>query len=261
MPLNEIQESFAHEILRGSGTPDTGFAALFEADRIGFADRLGVYRENVRGGLAALLSRTYPCVEALVGADFFRAMAVRFATENPPTEGCLNLYGQAFPGFIAGYAPARPLPWLCDVARLESAVNESFYAPDDRAFPVAALEGFDFAGNLPLRASARIVDSAYPVKKIHDFCRAAACERAEEEKVLPPDLAGGGESVLVFRPALRVVLRSLSPGERGLFRACEDGRPFAEGVEAALAAQADFDLSAFFREHLAEKCFRTLGVD
>ena len=47
--------------------------------------RFAVHRNNFVVGLIDALAESFPVAEALVGPEFFRAMAREFAGANPPT--------------------------------------------------------------------------------------------------------------------------------------------------------------------------------
>ena len=92
--------------------------------------RLAVYRNNVIGSLVDALADTFPVVQELVGVEFFRAMAAVFVRQSPPRTRLLVQYGQGLPGFIEAFEPARSLPYLADMARLEFARVQAYHAAD-----------------------------------------------------------------------------------------------------------------------------------
>ncbi|MDO9062036.1 MAG: DNA-binding domain-containing protein, partial [Bradyrhizobium sp.] len=100
------------------------------------ARRFAVYRNNVMASLAAALARRYPVIERLVGGEFFGAMARQFVMRHPPRSPLLAQYGDGFADFIAAFEPARELPYLADVARLEAARTRAYHAED--AVPLGA---------------------------------------------------------------------------------------------------------------------------
>src|SRR5437764_9903127 len=91
--------------------------ALKGSDPRGFA----VYRNNVAVGLIKSLEARYPVVRRLVGDDFFRAAARAFISRNKPQNAVLIGYGADFAAFLRSFPPAAELPYLPDVASLESA--------------------------------------------------------------------------------------------------------------------------------------------
>ena len=100
---------------------------------------LAVYRNNYRGNLHDTLAAAYPVVLQLVGADFFRYMACQFIEATPSRSGNLTGYGASLGDFIADFSPAKELPYLADVARLEWCYHCAFFADDATPLDVARL--------------------------------------------------------------------------------------------------------------------------
>jgi hypothetical protein len=92
--------------------------------------RLAVYRNNVVVSLIDALVTTFDVTQALVGQDFFRAMAREFVRRSPPTHRVLTYYGDAFAGFIEQFEPAQSVPYLADMARLEYARVRAYHSAD-----------------------------------------------------------------------------------------------------------------------------------
>ena len=93
---------------------------------------------------------TFPVVQALVGADFFRAMAARFRATSRRASPLMHRYGARLRRLHRQFRARRPLPYLADVARLEFARVQACHAADaaplSRRRPVAALgSGGDLA--------------------------------------------------------------------------------------------------------------------
>ncbi|HKC49404.1 MAG TPA: DNA-binding domain-containing protein, partial [Myxococcota bacterium] len=64
--LAELQRAFARELFAGG-------------------ERLRVHRETTLAALSGALESVHPVCARLVGAEFFRALALRFAREVPST--------------------------------------------------------------------------------------------------------------------------------------------------------------------------------
>lgn len=94
------------------------------------AARLAVYRNNVVMSLLGVLADTFPVTRELVGDAFFRDMGRAFVRAQPPTGPVMAEYGAGFPDFIRGFEPAQALPYLPDVARLESLRLVALHAAD-----------------------------------------------------------------------------------------------------------------------------------
>src|SRR5215475_14096940 len=164
LALPDLQKAFADH-LAGADRPD--LAAEVLGDAIPAAARLRVYRHHVLESLGAALAATFPSVQALVGADFFRGLARAFVTHALPRQPVLAEYGADFPAFVAAYEPARGLPYLADVARLDWALNTAFHAPaggrlaasDLAALPADRLPAL----RLALAPGAALVSPTYPL--------------------------------------------------------------------------------------------------
>lgn len=119
------------------------------------ARRFGVYRNNVLHSLTEALADTFPVTRALVGEEFFRAMAQVFVRAQPPRSPMLVEYGQPFADFVQGFAPAASLPYLADVARLEMARVQACHAAD--AEPITT-QRLAYVMGEPERVGERVVD-------------------------------------------------------------------------------------------------------
>ena len=193
--------------------------------------RFAVYRNNVAVSLTEALRTGFPVIRKLVGDQFFDAMAGVFLRAHPPTSPVLALYGEAMPAFLEGFGPARTLPYLPDVARLELAMRRVYHAADAAPdpSPLAADPETLVASRLRLAPAVWTLASPWPVHSIW---------RANTHGGAP---GRGPEEVLVGRPALDPVALPLPTGGAAFVEALRD-RPFGEAattetdIETTLAA-------------------------
>ena len=258
MQLNDIQKKFRDIMLdhpRALEAPPEDFAALFDAGDIALPERLKVYRNNIVGSLSEVLINTFPLVDNLVGRDFMKGMARSFVLEHPPQEGCLNDYGAGFERFIAGFEPAKSLPYLPDVAALEIALNGAYNAADDRpltAQALAAIAPEDLPDlELKFRSSVRLVSSRFPIDKIRAFCL-----RNEDQDGQTLDIAQGGVTLMIYRPALEVETIALEADEFAMLKSLQAGQALGGALESVLSAHPDFDFQKFLQRHLELGVFR-----
>jgi hypothetical protein len=205
------------------------------------ARRFDVHRNNVMISLTSALADTVPVVRSLVGAEFFAAMAGVFVREQPPRSPVLATFGSGLPEFIESFEPARTVPYLADVARLEMARVEAFHAADAPGVSAAAIEHALASGPRMAEAlllphpSLRLVISDHPIVSIW----AAHHENGDLESI---DL-GRSEAALVLRPELDVVVILLPtpaiPFVASLLRA----RPLGESASLAAADDCGFSLA------------------
>jgi Putative DNA-binding domain len=190
------------------------------------ADRFRVYRNNVAAALAGALAVRYPAVKRLVGDEFFAAMAREYTRDTLPRSPVLIGYGAEFPDFIAGFAPASGLPYLADVARLESAWWRAYHAGEaeplaPEAFAIADLDRVRFA----FHPSVAIVRSRFAIASI------VAAQR-RDGNLAGIDLADA-EAALVYRRGLAVIVETLSPSHAGFLDALMAGVPLGAAAETA----------------------------
>jgi hypothetical protein len=174
-----------------------------------------------------------------VGEDFFKGAAKLFAATQPPRSPLMLLYGDAFPVFLADFEPAREVPYLADVARLEAARTRAYHAADAKPLTPAALSGGlpDLAGmRFILHPSVEIVASDYPIVTIW------AMNSGEIE--LAPLTDWRREDAIVSRPGCDVEVRRLPPGAKTFLLCLAAGKPLGAAAASALAANASFDLAA-----------------
>ncbi|TCP15519.1 putative DNA-binding protein [Crenobacter luteus] len=203
---------------------------------------LAVYRNNYRVGLADTLAYVYPVVKALVGDDFFAGLAREYVGRTPSRSGDLHRYGDAFGDFLAGFEPARALPYLADTARLEWLVHRAYYAPD--AAPLApdafaALAEADWPRlRFALAPGVAVFSSPYPVGRLWLYHQPGA----PADWRLEPD--AGGDTVRVARRAGRVEVGVPAPADAAWLAALAAGDTLEAATDAALDIDAGFDLEA-----------------
>jgi hypothetical protein len=200
--------------------------------------RFGVYRNNVYASLIDVLAGRFPMTARLVGDDFFRAMARVYVEKDPPRSPVLLWYGGNLADFIAGFAPAAPVPYLADVARLEWAWHAAYHAAEADPLPLTALQAAAAdagAATLSLHPSLQVVSSSYPVVTIWQL---AACGGEDE----PARLSAQGEDALVLRPKLEVEARRLPKGGVAFVCALKEGATLQDAAGAAIEDAPAFDL-------------------
>lgn len=231
-------QAFAHALLRPDAPCPAGLRAWNGSDP---AKRFAVYRNNVVVSLVDALADSHPVVQALVGEDFFRAMAAEFARANPPRTPVLAWYGEGFAAFAEGFPPAAGLPYLADVARLEWLRVEAWHAADAAPLPLdevaalladeAALPGL----RLSLHPALRVLRSAHPVVSLW-----AAHQSEDVAGALGAIDFAAAESALLVRDGLDVAILRIEPGAAAFVGSLLQGATFAEAAQTA----GRFDLPA-----------------
>lgn len=258
MRLREIQRRFKDVILAPEDLSEgSSFHGLFrEGAQVRLENRMKVYRNNIIRSLTDAVAGALPMTQKLTGEKFLDQAARAYVVENLPAEGNLNLYGATFANFMENYEAARALPWLPDFIRLEWAWEEACYAPDDMALPLQALSSLP-QEDLPrlvfsFRTSFSLIDSAFPLDEIVDFCRS---EDQNEMKALSPR----GVKMMIFRPHLQTQMRKLSEGEHVFLASLKEGSTLAEAALCA-ANDSSFDLTEILQKHLTLETFSSFEV-
>jgi len=201
--------------------------------------RFAVYRNNVAAALITALKVRYPVTVQLVGEAFFAAMAKEFADRHRPASPVLIGYGEDFPDFVAGFAAAAPVPYLADVARLESLWWRAYHAADvepvalDRLTTVAPEAWAQV--RLMLHPSAGLLSSRHAAASIWEAHHGGK-PMAEVETAQP-------ERILVVRPFAAVEVRRLAPEAHEFLDLLAAGAVLAEAVERMAERYAEFDLA------------------
>lgn len=232
MTAAEFQSAFARALF---ARPGGGGPLERPTAQPGFA----VYRNTVMKGCVDALEANFPTVARLVGREWFRAAAAIHAAAEPPRDPRLLFYGEAFAAFLEGFEPARELPYLPGVARLDRCWIEAH---------AAAGAGADLAwlARLPPEALGAVRVAPHPAARWH-WCpdqpvftiwrrnRAGADEGGE--------IAWHGEGALLTRPAGSVAWREAGAADCAFLDACVGGSPLAQAAAAALQVQAETDLA------------------
>ena len=246
--LRELQQGFASAMFAAEGAAPA-FAIAGPAVA---TERIAIYRTAMFANYRKALGATYAVVQRLVGAAFFHAAVDEFVRACASTSGDLNVYGDEFADFLATYPHARDLPYLPDVARLEWAIDEAQRAADTARAPAAVLAALAAVRperltslRLRLDPSCRLVASAFPILRVWQVNQP---DHEGDERV---DLDAGADALLVRREASDVSLSQLAPGEHAFLAALAAGAALGAALDAAQTADAQFDLGAALRAHIA----------
>lgn len=196
--------------------------------------RFGVYRNNVTVGLTEALRHSFPVIRALVGDDFFTAMAITHLRAYPPVSPLMMFYGQDMPAFLATFAPVNHLPYLPDVARLELALRHAYHAADAAPIEPARLQALApdalVTARLRFAPAFGFLRSDWPILSIW---------RANARADLPPT-DWHGEDILITRPEFDPEPVLLPKGAAEFVAALQSGDRIGQAFDRA----PTFDLTA-----------------
>ena len=254
MRLNKLQKNFRETIFDPAAL-DGDFRGVFKTGGVSPENRMKVYRNNVMKSLTGAVTAVYPIIEKLTGAEFLKTAVTKYVTENPPDQGNLNFYGATFADFLENYEPARDLPYLPDLARMEWAWECATLADDDTPMKPETLQTVPEHETPTLRlkprASVHLIESAFPLDRIVDFCRT---ERPEGTL----NIGMGGAKLMIFRPEFQAQMRKLGGGEFVFLRTLRDGNDLMMAATWAMETDESFDLAVTLQKHLEIGTFQEI---
>lgn len=219
--------------------------------------RFAIYRNNVAASLINALADTFPVCRELVGEEFFQMMALEFVRAHPPKTRILAYYGDVFPDFVRGFAPAATAPYLADIARLEYHRVFAYHAADDVSSAgeaiTNALSNADRTAVLrfKLHASVKVVPSQFAV-----FSLWAAHQDAFGIESVDPDMA---ETAFIFRRGLDVQTMLISSAAGTLIDELKSGAYLIDALQIAEQSDPAFVVTEVMAILLKEQLITGIG--
>lgn len=219
--------------------------------------RYNVYRNNVTVSLINALADIFPGVQKITGEEYFRAMAREYVRSNPPSSPLLFLYGQNFADFIENFEPAKTMPYLADMARVERGWLTAYHAADVHPLDAAKLGAVDPARLTDVvfapHPATFVLQSPFPVHDIFLMNRGF-------KEVAPLDMTIG-QSLLLTRPQLDIRIVQLENADYAFLSAINEGQSL--GNAAAIGAQANetFDLNNALSMLLGRGATKSITLD
>ncbi len=238
--LRELQHLFRDAVFEetSDGPALQAFSKLInDSAGLSAAGHLRIYRGAILGTLTRALGNIYPVCKRLLGDQFFDGMARIHARNTPSQSADLANYGGEFGDFIASFEPAATLPYLADVARLEWHWHRAFHAADEAAMDLAALNNVPLAdtGRIAFRlpASARLLDSNFPVQKIWQV------NQDDWQGDQDVNLDEGDASLIIWRKQYGMRIDELDSQESQLLGAIDNGALFNELSQPDMGLELD----------------------
>lgn len=246
LPLQELQKIFAGAVAVKNNNAHAEFVIEngLNAER-----RLQVYRNNIIHNFTSALRAVYPLVERLVGEEFFTAMAQEYIHQFPSEQGDLHHYGFYFAEFLSTFIPAQSIAYLPEMAQFEWGYHEAFHAAFHQPFDLQKLQTVA-ADDYPqlkfnLHPAVRLFAFQFPISVIWEVCQ----REDSDEPITLPDRS---ENLLLMRPGLEVMWKTLSSGEYALLSTLAQHKNFSEACEYALAVEPSFIVADCLQYHLAK---------
>lgn len=231
--LAGFQSAFADALFAPDAGPRGPLSAL--TAQPAFA----VYRNTVMKACIDALEANFPSVARLVGSEWFRAAAARYVAAQPPTDARLLRYGAGFPVFLESFEPARELPYLPGVARLDRCWGEAHAAADaasdSSVFSVLSPEALGATRVAPHPAARWCWFADQPIFSIWSRNRSDSSDDGE--------MSWQGEGALLTRRDDAVVWRAASRADCAFLDACRGGATLLDAAAAAFEVDPEVDLA------------------
>lgn len=237
------QEAFASALLDSRLTTQMQDHCDVEPNEM--AQRLAIYRGNLRTTWCAALKQAFPVVARLVGDDFFESLARDYGRAYPSKSGNLHLFGEFFARFLAEHSQVQDYPYFSHVARLEWQVHTAYEARDDRCLSLAdflsrhgeqaqqaRLQFHPSVGLFQSNFAAVDVWFAHQHQEVLDLSRALSCD----------------SYAVVVRPVWQVQVHELTEPDWQALHQLDQGHTLASALEAALLISPEWEIA----RHLAD---------
>ena len=240
-PLEAHQQLFADALYGKASEP----VALFKGDLA--AHGFDLYRGNLVVTWDKVLSAAFPVVRALVGDEFFSALARAHGLAQPSLDPDLNRYGATFAAFLADFPHVAELPYLADMARLEWLLHRAHYA--------AAAAGIDAAALSALAPDQ--LDSTRA--RLHPACSAFASPWSvvplwlahQPDGPAFPATMDAPSQAIVARPQWKPMVVPVAAPAHAALAALAAGASLGAALDAAFDADDDVDIGALFAQWIA----------
>ena len=227
-----------------------GAAALAE-------QRFALYRGNLTGTWDKTLANAYPVLQALVGEEFFAALARAYGKAHPSVDGDLNRFGAHFAQFLAGFEHVAEYPYFPGMARFEWALHRTHYADAAPVLDAATLsaigpEQLD-ALRLKLHTACSLFESPWAVVELWQ------AHQPGSGQDFPAELAQASHA-LIARPHWKTEVLRLAPAAHAMLSHLASGCTLGKALDAALEADEQFDFGASLQQWLRAGVFTSLHI-
>lgn len=234
------QGSFAHALLDPTAPVPVELVLRGGGD---IAQRFAVHRNNTIVSLVDALLAMFPVTAELVGEEFFRAMAGVHVRQSPPRRPVLWRYGQDFDRFIERFEPARCLPYLPSVARVEAACVQSLHAADDLPMSAERVAEVIADSQSLARRGCRLDASLVPLSLTHAGAALWMAHQPGSDVSLTTIDTARPQEVLIHRSGDGVVVWDPPVGTVALVHHLMDGMRLTQAMETVATAHDHFDFS------------------
>ncbi|MGE4233090.1 MAG: DUF2063 domain-containing protein [Bacteriovoracia bacterium] len=188
--------------------------------------RLDIYAEAYFARLVECLAKDFEAVSSVLDEDSFRRVVADYLEVYPSKTLNIGEVGRSFSDFLKGYAFASGVPYLSDLAKLEWALIEAFYAENTSRFDPSTLAALSPEAwstlTLTLHPSVHILRLNWPVDTIW---------KARRETDVPTDLLPEDTALLVYRQGFILNVERIDPLQREFLQLILDRLPLGTALD------------------------------
>lgn len=215
--LRDLQKAFLECFYQRK---ETFLNSIQSTQNLSQQERFDIYGGSITEGFVKALRENYPVTEKLVGEEFFRLMSYNYIANNHSSSPNLGDYGVSFADFVENFSPAKCLPYLADICRLEWRWQKAYYGMDYLPLDVNQLSKLncDSQSLLVFKrcANSSLLKSDYPLKKIWDF------NQTDDNNTII-DLKEEQNLLLIWRPDMEVIIEELTEAQWSILKAFDEG--------------------------------------
>ena len=176
------------------------------------AERIDIYRTNVRTLHVSVLMNVFPVCEKILGENYFKQIAIKYVKENPSYSYDLNHYGDRFPHYLQQLIGQRlelaEYQYLGDLAQLEWQIQEVYFSADKVKLnmPILQKKSAEKAGEMvfTLQSCVSILDSNYPIAEL--WYMHQSDESIQKETIIDDE----HQYLCVYREQYQVLLKKIN---------------------------------------------------
>jgi hypothetical protein len=212
--------------------PRRWLSVIGETADLSKADRLAIYGEGYFLRIVDCLANIFVSVRNIVGEhEFDHHLGRDFLVKHPSVHRCIDNVGKEFADFMKKRPETKDFPFLPDLARLEWAYHETFYADEREDFDFASLKDVPVekwaAATVDIDGSVHLLTAAYPIEPVWRDDGRWARRRLKAIKAKK-------SHILIFRrPDAQVRVAPIEPAAHLLLTMLADGRTFGAALQAA----------------------------
>jgi hypothetical protein len=206
---------------------------------------VAIYRDSVHHTQTGALAAIFPAVRGAMGASAFTTAGKLYLNAYPSASGDLHDLGADFSRIVSQPRYTRRWPFLSDLAALEWLVHRVFHAPDaatltPQAFAAVLAAAGEHAGSLTVT----FIPAFALLASRHALLPHWAAHAGSSSHSATTGCRAPGGAMVARNAETGVVVEALTLGDLSFCEALYRRAPLESALNAALAADADFDLQA-----------------